>query len=547
MTVFTYPPPDASPWPTLGPFVCDFIEENLVHGPGDLFGEPVELNDEHRAWIYRMYEVEPPYLFAKKGGRRTKESNPRAGKRRFDRCVLSLRKGSAKTELAAWLAAAELHPDGPVRCDGFAKDGTPIPRPVTDPYIPMISYTEEQTEELAYGALRRMLEECSLGRDFDIGLSRIMRWRGDGKAEAVSASPNARDGARTTFQHADETHRFTLDHLRRAWTVMLANMAKRPLAEPWALETTTAPEPGAGSVAESTMDYAIKLADTGRAARFFFFHREAAERHNLATDRGLRAAIVEASGPFVLAWTDVDRILNQFHDADADRAYLERVYLNRRVQAAEKAFDVEQWKRLADPHTVPVGAAITLGFDGSRYDDATALVGTEVDTGYQFVVGIWERPETVERWEVPAQEVDDTVSDAFERWYVVRMYCDPPRWEGWVSEWQGRYGDKVVLEWWTNRRKPMAYAIRSYRTAQQAGEVSHDGSPAFGRHIGNAHRAYTNLVDEEQTPLWVLRKERPDSPHKIDLGMAGILSWEARMDAIASGKVGATADAWRPV
>jgi hypothetical protein len=45
-----------------------------------------------------------------------------------------------------------------------------------------------------------------------------MRLSGDGKAEAVSASPNARDGARTTFQHADETHRFTLDSLKRAWS-----------------------------------------------------------------------------------------------------------------------------------------------------------------------------------------------------------------------------------------------------------------------------------------------------------------------------------------
>jgi hypothetical protein len=112
------PAPDAEPWPTLGPDVCAFIENNLCHGPGDLLGEVVELNDEQRGWIYRMYEVVPEKLERRKHRVIVNEPNPDAGKRRFQRCALSLRKGSSKTEFAAWIAAAELHPDGPVRCAG---------------------------------------------------------------------------------------------------------------------------------------------------------------------------------------------------------------------------------------------------------------------------------------------------------------------------------------------------------------------------------------------------------------------------------------------
>jgi hypothetical protein len=541
MTVFTFPPADSELYPTLGPYVCQFIEDNFVHGPGDLLGEPMELDEEVRAWIYRMYEVEPPYFITRKGTK-SKRRNPRAGRRRFERCVLSLRKGSNKTELAAVIAGCELHWSAPVRCGGFLKNGEIDPdlvHGVTDPYIPMISFTEEQTEELAYGALRRILQECALGRDFDIGLQRILRRDGNGKAEAVSASPNARDGARTTFQHADETHRFTLDHLRRAWGVMLANLAKRPLADPWALETTTAPEPGAGSVAESTMDFAIKLAEENRNpqhAKLFFFHREAASTHNLEARRGLREAIIEASGPWVAKWSDIDRIVNRFYDEDVDRAYLERVWLNRRVQASVKAFDVTRWATLKREVAVPHRAPITIGFDGSRYDDATGLVATHLLTGHQWVLGLWERPATLEEWEVAVEEVDGIVSDAFSRWNVIRMYCDPPKWESWVATWAGRYGDKVVVEWWTNRRRAMAYAIRSYLGALKAGELSHDGNPALARHLGNSCRSYTSLVDEEGSPLWILRKERPESPHKIDLAMAAVLSWEARNDAIAAGK-----------
>lgn len=39
MTVMMVPT-DQRPWPSLGPLVCDFIEDNLVFGPRDLRGEP---------------------------------------------------------------------------------------------------------------------------------------------------------------------------------------------------------------------------------------------------------------------------------------------------------------------------------------------------------------------------------------------------------------------------------------------------------------------------------------------------------------------------
>jgi phage terminase large subunit-like protein len=69
---------------------------------------------------------------------------------------------------------------------------------------------------------------------------------------ALSGSPNANDGARTTFQHFDETHRMELPRLVAAHETMLANIPKRVLDDPWSLETTTAGRPGAGSVAEKT-------------------------------------------------------------------------------------------------------------------------------------------------------------------------------------------------------------------------------------------------------------------------------------------------------
>lgn len=524
MTVLMVPRDD-TPYPTLGPQVVAFMEAYLVHGPGDLRGEPLRLDDEKRALLYRMYEVYPP-------------GHEQAGRRRFKRVALSLRKGSAKTELAALIAAAELHPYGPVRCDGFDADGNPVGVGVVDPYIPMVATTEEQSDELAYGALRVILQYSALADDFDIGLERIMRVGGDGKAVSLATAPDARDGARTTFNVFDETHRFVLPRMKRAHRTMLANVPKRYLSDAWSLEVTTAPAPGEGSVAEDTMNYARQVADGAiEDSRLFFFHREASDRHDLSTEAGLRAAVIEASGP-VAAWSDIDGIMEMFRDPTADQAYTRRVWLNQLVRASERAFDIEQWNRLADTgYAIPDRAPVTLGFDGARWHDSTAVVATEIATGFQTLIGLWEKPvdTQIDDWEVPADLVDGVIEEAFGRWQVWRLYCDPPYWESSVAEWAGRYGETRVVEWWTNRQRQMAYAIRGFHNAVQAGELLHDGNPHLARHVGNAVRRVLTMRDDEGKPLWTVYKEASDSPFKIDALVAAVLSWEARSDALAAG------------
>lgn len=511
-------------WPTLGDQVADWIEAHLVYGPGDLRGQPYRLDDEKRALIYRFYEIFP-------------KGHPQEGRRRFKRCAISLRKGSAKTEFAAAIAAAELHPEAPVRCAGFDKKGRPIGTSVRDPYIPMCAYTEEQSEELAYGALYVMISEGPLADDFDIGLERIMRKGGDGKAVALASAPDSRDGARTTFQHFDETHRFTLPRLKQAHQTMMANLPKRRLSDAWSLETTTAPAPGENSVAEATWEYAKLVAEGSvQEPTLFFFHRQASEKHDLNTVEGVRAAVLEASGP-IAEWSDVDGIVGQFQDPTADRSYLRRVWLNQLTRSADRAFDMVRWKELAKPlHEVPKGADITLGFDGSRYHDGTALVATEIKTGHQWPIGIWQRPPRIDEWEVPVDEVEAVLEDAFARFKVWRLYADPRHWESHIRAWAGRYGDDRVVEWVTGRVRQMAYALLSFNNAITAAELSHSGDQLLNEHMGNAvRRPIDNLLDDQERPLWLIEKERPDSPLKMDGAMAACLSWEARTHALAKG------------
>ncbi|SEE20258.1 Phage terminase-like protein, large subunit, contains N-terminal HTH domain [Arthrobacter alpinus] len=528
MGVLIVPPLDEVPYPTLGQLVCDFIEDRAVYGPGSLKGLPAELDAEKRAAIYSLYEVFP-------------QGHELAGRRRYKRGGLSWRKGTAKTEWAAWIAFAELHPEGPVRCDGFDAYGNPVGRPVRDPYIPMVAFTEGQVAELAYGALMVVVQEGPDADLFDAGLDRIIRLndrgRADGKAVPMAGSPNARDGARTTFQHFDETHRMYLPSLVNAHETMMANLEKRPLDDPWSLETTTAGQPGQGSVAEKTHREAEAI-ERGEVADpdLFYFHREAGKHHDLLTMEGRIAAVSEATGPVGEYGPGQFRgIAKQWDRRGADRSYLERVWLNRWTKSSSQAFDVVRYEALLVPQRIPDGAFVTVGFDGARFKDSTAFVVTEVLTGIQELY-LWEKPADwpadEDDWEVPVEEVNSTLEDIMKRFDVWKLYGDPPHWVETMGDWAAKWPD-VIEEWWTNRTKITAYAVRAFIEAIDSVSVHHNGNADLIRHVGNAGRKDLRILDDDGKPLFILDKQEKEK--KFDGAMAAVLSWAACLDARKAG------------
>lgn len=530
MSLLVVPPLDEEPLPTLGPGICDLIEERCVFGPGSLKGQPAVIDDETRALIYRAYEIYP-------------RGHPREGRRRFSRVGWSMRKGSAKTEKLAWIAFTELHAEGPVRFDGWDARGEPVGRPVTDPYIPLLAYAKEQVEELAFGALYLMCTEGPDAHLFDAGLDRIIRLndrgRADGKAVPLAGSPSARDGARTSFQGFDEPHRLVLPTHIDAHETMLANMPKRPLEQPWSLYVTTAGRPGQGSVAEQVHREAEAIArgEVDRP-RLMYFHREAGPGHDMSTFEGRVAAITEATSPAVLEFSDVEDIAEQWDRPKADHEYLERVWTNRWHQAAAQAFNPLKFADLTvEGASIRRGALVTVGFDGARYRDACGFVVTDVVTGLQELVGRWERRDDQDDYEVDPADVTQVLAEqVFDRFKVWRLYGDPPHFVETMGDWAGRWPDQVE-EWWTNRRRPMAEAVRAYREAIDGGQLSHNGDPDLVRHVGNAGKKLTNLRDEETGEFLHILGKLHDLA-KFDFCMAAVLSWRARLDAL---KAGATA------
>ena len=535
MGTLVVPGLDAEPWPTLGPQIVDFIEDRFIYGPGSLKGRPYVVDPEFRAFLYRAYEVYP-------------QGHRLAGRRRFKRVGLSVRKGLAKTEKMAVVAGCELHPEGPVRCDGFDADGDPVGRPVADPYIPMLAVTQGQVEELAYGALYVMLTEGPDADLFDVSLERIIRldeWgRADGKAVPLANSPGSRDGARTTLNCFDEPHRLHLPRQVEAHETMVANLEKRVLEDPWGLYVGTAGEIGEDSVAEGLHREAEQIRDgLIDDPQLFYFHREAGQGHDLEPLEGRVAAVAEATGPVgEFGPGQFESIARQWDRPSADRSYLERVWLNRWVKSGRQAFDAGRWAELSVRDGRPVqpiasGSFVAAGFDGARFKDATALVITDIPTGVQQVWGLWERPAGAdEAWEIDEAEVTASLEDLFRVMQVWKVYADPPHWTETVGSWAGRWPDRVE-EWWTNRIRVMAQAVRAYREAMQAGQVAWSAhamyADRFEKHVGAAGRRDQNLYDDDGARLFTLDKIHPD--RKFDAAMAGCLSWRCRLDALAKG------------
>lgn len=335
------------------------------------------------------------------------------------------------------------------------------------------------------------------------------------------------------------THLYTLPELRRMYATVRRNLAKRRESEPWSFESSTMYEPGLNSVAEAT-HLLVQSIKAGRAhnPRVLFDHRQAPVDWNVNDDAALIAGLQESYGD-AASYMDFERLKNEIRDPRNEMQDSLRYYGNVATAGAEVWLPAAEWTSRSKPGYVPPeGALITLGFDGSTRRDSTALVGTEVETGVQFVLGIWERDESVTDWEIDYDDVEQAVDAAFERYEVWRMYCDPRWWETRVARWAGKYGDRRVVEWPTNRPRQMAYSLLAYRNAITEGEISNDGHPVMAQHIANAVRHRENFYDERGNAMVTIRKERQDSPRKIDAVMAGCLSDEARRDALTSGVQG---------
>lgn len=185
----------------------------------------------------------------------------------------------------------------------------------------------------------------------------------------------------------------------------------------------------------------------------------------------------------------------------------------------------DEWASLATAERILPGDKVTIGFDGARVSDSTALVACRLSDGLLEPIHVWEAEGDAARWEIDTGSVDRVLAETMERYTVVRGYFDPPLWRSEIEGWQREFGEPLVTGYDTTKAK-MLGAVERFRTDVSAGTIQHTGDPTLTRHILNAQ------TREVRGGYW-LTKDRNTSPNKIDAAVAAVLAYEARADALA--------------
>ena len=119
----------------------------------------------------------------------------------------------------------------------------------------------------------------------------------------------------------------------------------------------------------------------------------------------------------------------------------------------------------------------------------------------------------------PANRCRKAVANAFARYDVAELACDPWGWRSEIEAWAKRHGRRRVIEFNTGAAQRMAPATDRLFQAVVTGTCSHDGNEGLAARIGNAVAKATPLGD-------LVSKDKKGSPRKIDAAVAAIVAFE---------------------
>ena len=198
-------------------------------------------------------------------------------------------------------------------------------------------------------------------------------------------------------------------------------------------------------------------------------------------------------------------------------AGFQRYRLNQWVRLAGEDFvSPHFWSEAKHDSSIPLGATICAGFDGSVSGDATGLVAIDVETGTLKVLAVFEPDPNDPDWVVSRDDVNAAIENMFNNYDVRMLWADPSFYEPDVLAWSQRWKRRVERIPPTNQR--MAPMAQQFIADLVAKEIGHDGDPRLQRHVLNA----------VATEAGSFKKEKKNSPRKIDLLACSVLANGAR-------------------
>jgi phage terminase large subunit-like protein len=478
--------------PSLGPWVCAWIERFLVHSEGDWAGQPFRLRPWQKRILWRLYEIRPD------------------GSRRYRQALLGLPKGNGKTELAAAVGCVEFA--GPSTVGGW-RNGRPVPVPRVSPNIPVAATSLDQAD-LLFGAASAMIKSGPLRRFCEVYDTEILLKGRPGRFFRVAAVAGTNDGGKPSFLAGDELHEWT-GRKERVHLILSGNVAKR--TEAWELDISTAgwdKQSLLGRLYKHGVDVRDGIVED---PQFLFEWREPSFDVDLADKVQLERAIRETN-PAVGDFLPLEGILRRAEQI-AEHEF-RRYHLNQWAQAPERWLPADLWAAAAEPkRKIAKGTAVVLGLDGSYNRDSTALwAGTLDAKPHLELLGAWEKPEGVENWKVPRETVLGAIDDALVKYQVRCLGYDDTFGRLWDVDMEALQNKGVeVAEWPTRSLARMGPASGAFFGGLKDGSWTHDGDPRAARHVANCVGKPTR---------WgiVPVKAAPNSSERIDIAVAAVVT-----------------------
>ncbi|WRQ08685.1 hypothetical protein JDBV06_00270 [Mycobacterium phage miche] len=468
--------------------------------------------------------------------------------------VIRRLKGWGKDPFTAALCLAELC--GPVAFSHFDADGQPVGKPRPAAWITVAAVSQDQTKN-TFSLFPSMISK-KMKAEYGLDVNRFIIYSAvGGRIEAATSSPASMEGNRPTFVVQNETQWWgqgpdgKVNEGHSMAEVIEGNMTKVEGSR--TLSICNAHIPGTETVAEKAyVEWQDVQSGKSIDAGMMYDALEAPadtpiseipsqKEDPVGFEEGLeklRQGLLIARGDST--WLPIEDIIKSILSTKNPITESRRKFLNQ-VNAAEDAWiSPQEWDRLAmvDPlFKLQPKQKITLGFDGSKSNDWTALVACRVDDGMLFVLNVWD-PQKY-GGEVPRDDVDAAVHSAFARFDVVAFRADVKEFEAYVDQWSRTYKKRLKVN--ASPNNPVAFDMRGQtkrfafdcerlEDAVIEREVCHDGNPVLRQHVLNAKRHPTTY------DAIAIRKVTKDSSKKIDAAVCAVLAFGARQDYLMSKK-----------
>lgn len=465
----------------------------------------------------------------------------------YPSAVLQRLKGHGKDPIAACLSMAALFAE--VTFDHWDEAGDPVGRDEPAAWVQIVAVSEKQTANTMGLFPSLVPPETRAYYGIQINSLAVYGLGGTRKIEAVTSNPLSIEGGRPTLVVRNETQNWHKSNRGFEMAGALdGNAAKAEADSPARVldicNAHRSNEESVGRKMRETYEKSVNNPDMELAELGLLYDSLEAPPDAPLTKEAAPEVLRAIRGDSV--WLDIrpkGSIVKSIIDPANPMSESRRKWYNQVVAAEDDWMQYpECWANMAAKLPVAADDQIVMFFDGSKSDDATALIACRIADGYVFTLGVWERPpRALPDWKINRDAVDRRVREAFESYKVVGFWADLSNarddetgeryWEPYADAWANDFARQLaelpavgtghsrhLVSWdMRNPNHTKVFVEEAERFISEIAEESfqHDGHPLLTRHVKNAKRNPGKFGVS-------LMKDGRESPRKIDAAVCAV-------------------------